>query len=457
MEENKGNILGWEDTRLLLRKFAIPSIIAMLVGSLYNLVDQIFIGQGVGYLGNAATNITFPFTTITLSLALLVGIGSAACFNLSLGARKEEEAARYVASALLMLLFFGTVLFLITEIFLEELLLLFGCTEDVMPYAMDYARICGFGFPLLMATNSLSALARADGSPKYSMKVMVVGAIINTILDPLFIFGFGMGMKGAALATVIGQAVSFIMAVLYIPRFRMITLKKEYFKPDFSRMRRIAGLGLSNSVNQASNAIVIIVLNNLLAYYGSLTAYGSDIPLAASGIIFKLNSIMISIVVGINQGNQPILSFNYGARQYGRVRRAYFNGITAATMVTATYFVVMNLFPVQIINIFGKGNSLYTEFAVRFLRFFILFSIFAGMQILSSNYFAAIGYPLKGVLLSLTRQIIFLLPLIVILPMFFGLDGILYATPISDLAAFLLALYLISKDMKRLKRLEKEE
>ena len=304
------NPLGYEKLPKLLRNYAIPSIIAMLVGSLYNIVDQIFIGQGVGYLGNAATNVAFPLTTICLALALLIGVGSAARYSLALGANHQEEAATAVGNAIGMMFLLGTVYFIIILLFLEPLLVLFVSTPEIMPFAKTFTQITAIGMPLLIITNGMSNLARADGSPKFSMTCMLVGAVINTILDPLFIFIFNMGIAGAALATIIGQLVSFLMAILYIRRFKHITLKKHHFKFHLPECLRIASLGMSNSLNQLAITLVQIVLNNSLIHYGAQSIYGSEIPLACSGIVMKTNAILLSVIIGISQGTLPIVSFN---------------------------------------------------------------------------------------------------------------------------------------------------
>lgn len=450
------NPLGYEKLPKLLKGYAIPSIVAMLVSSLYNIVDQIFIGQGVGYLGNAATNVAYPLTTICLSISLLIGVGSAARFSLALGAKQKEKAELTVGNAISMMFLLGTLYFIFIELFLSPLLTLFGATPDIMPYAKSYTSITAIGMPLLIVTNGMSNLARADGSPKFSMTSMLVGAIINTILDPIFIFVFDMGMAGAALATVIGQLVSFIMAVSYIRRFKHIELKKEHFKLKKSECIRIASLGMSNSLNQLAITLVQIVLNNSLTYYGALSIYGSGIPLACSGIVMKTNSLLLSIVIGISQGAQPIISFNYGAKKYDRVRAMYKLIASCSLVVSLIGFVAFQFFPKQVVSLFGTGDELYFEFAVKFMRIFLFMIFINGIQLISSNFFAATGKAIKGVFLSLSRQVLFLIPLILILPIFFGIDGILFAAPIADALAFLLTVIMIRKELNHMKVLEVE-
>lgn len=451
---NEQNPLGFEAPAKLLRKFAVPSIVAMLVTSLYNIVDQIFIGQGVGYLGNAATNVAFPLSTICLSIALLIGVGSASNFSLELGAGNEKEAARCVGNALFMMVTLGVLYLICIQLFLQPLLGAFGATKEIMPYAMSYTRITAFGMPLLIITNGMSNLARADGSPRYSMSCMIVGAIINVILDPVFIFALGMGVAGAAWATIIGQFFSFVMALCYLARFKQVSVNRRSFRPSLRKCIKIASLGLSNSLNQVAITLVQIVLNNSLIYYGAQSVYGQEIPLAASGIVMKTNAILISIFVGISQGSQPIIGFNYGAKKYDRVRKVYLIAITCNLILSAVGFLLFQFCPRQIISLFGSGNPLYFEFATKFMRIFLFMVIVNGIQTISSNFFSAIGKPLKGVFLSLTRQVIFLVPLILLLPLAFGLDGILFAAPIADGFAFIISILMIRLEFTKMKRLE---
>ena len=452
---NTANPLGYEKIPKLLKSFAIPSIIAMIVSSLYNIVDQIFIGQGVGYLGNAATNVAYPLTTICLAIALLIGIGGSSRFSLRLGAGQKDKAAKVAGTAISMMFVFGIIYAILIELFLGILLKAFGATTDVMPYAVSYTRITAVGMPLLVVINGMSNLARADGSPKYSMTCMVVGAIVNTILDPIFIFVFKMGVAGAAIATVIGQIFSFVMAVKYIKHFKHINLTKECFGLRFKECIKIASLGMSNSLNQVALTFVQIVLNNSLTYYGAQSIYGTDIPLAACGIVMKTNAILIAVIIGLSQGSQPIVGFNYGAEKYDRVISVYKLAITCNLVISFIGFIAFQFFPSQIISIFGSGDALYYEFAVKFMRIFLFMVILNGVQILSSNFFAAIGKPVKGLILSMTRQVIFLIPLLIILPLFFGLNGILFSAPIADIIAFITTTIVVTKELNIIRKKEK--
>ena len=454
-DTNENNPLGYEKLSVLLKRFAIPSIIAMVVSSLYNIVDQIFIGQGVGYLGNAATNVAFPLTTICLAITLLISIGSASRFSLSLGEGDADRAAQAVGNALSMMVLFGILYTLCIEIFLVPLLNAFGATQDVLPYAIEYTRITAVGMPLLIITNGMSNLARADGSPNYSMMCMLIGAIINTILDPLFIFKFHMGVRGAAFATVIGQFFSFLMALYYVKKFTHIRLKKQHFILKPQVCLNIASLGMSNCLNQVAITFVQIVMNNTLTYYGSNSVYGSDIPLACAGIISKVNMLFFSFVIGISQGLQPIVSFNFGAQKYDRVKDAYKKAVFAATAISIVAFLCFQLFPRQIIGIFGSGSEEYLHFAERYFRIFLFFTFLNGIQPVSSNFFTSIGAPKKGIFLSLTRQIIFLLPLLLIFPYLFGIDGVMYTAPIADLAAASVSIVMVVLEFKIMAELQK--
>lgn len=444
------NPLGYEKISKLLKEFALPSITATLVSSLYNIVDQIFIGQGVGYLGNAATNVSYPLSTICLAIALLIGIGSASRFSICLGSKDYHKAAVIVGNGVLLMLFAGIIYLIIGESLLPLLLKIFGATDEVLPYAKQYSGITLLGMPLLIMTNGISNLIRADGSPKYSMVCMVIGAIANTILDPIFIFIFQWGVFGAALATVIGQILSFLLAIRYLWHFQTIRLTKSCFHLNIRDNIKTLYMGTSSCVNQIAITFVQIVLNNSLTYYGALSIYGKDIPLAACGIVMKTNAILLSIIVGISQGVQPIIGYNFGAKKYKRLKQAYLLALKWNFVVSAIGFCLFQIFPEQIISIFGKGDKLYEEFSVLFMRTFLFMVLVNGVQLLSSNFFTAIGKALKGLLLSLTRQVFFLIPLILLLPLYFGIFGVLLAGPIADFIAFVVSVLFMRKEFKQL-------
>lgn len=449
------NPLGTAPVGKLIAKFAIPAIISMLVSALYNIVDQIFIGQGVGMLGNAATNVAFPVTIFSTATALLLGIGSASNYNLEMGAGHEERASGIAGTGLSMLVICGAGLCAVVLLFLNPLLHLFGGTPEVMPYAQDYLSITAVGLPFFVLTTGGNHLIRADRSPTYSMVCMLTGAIINTILDPLFIFVFGWGIKGGAWATVIGQAVSGVLVIIYFAKFRKMRLTSHMFRPRMEYLKMIASLGMASCMNQIAIAVVQISMNNILRHYGADSVYGTDIPIACVGIISKVNQVFLSICIGISQGCQPIWGFNYGASRYDRVRKTYRCSVTACTVIATVFFVCFQLFPHQIVGLFGTGSELYFQFAERYLKIFMLLTFANGIQPMSAGFFTSIGKAKLGVIMSLTRQLVFLLPLIVIFPLFMGIDGVMYAGPIADTAAFILAVVFAQRELNKMKNAEK--
>lgn len=448
----QGNPLAEEKIGRLIARFAVPAIISMLVSSLYNIVDQIFIGQGVGMLGNAATNIAFPVSIICTATALLLGIGSASNYNLEAGAGRNDRAAEIAGNGLAMLVICGVVIGAVVLIFLNPLLHLFGVTKEILSYAQDYTGITAIGIPFLILTTGGNHLIRADRSPTYSMTCMLTGAILNTILDPLFIFVCHWGIKGAAAATVIGQVVSGLMVIYYFSKKRKMDLKRSMFVPKAGYLKMIVSLGMASCINQIAMAIVQITMNNTLRYYGAQSMYGSEIPLACVGVISKVNMVFMAIAIGIAQGCQPIWGFNYGAHNYDRVREAYKKAFAICIVLGVVFFGCFQLFPRQIVSIFGSGSEAYFHFAERYFRIFMFVTFLNGIQPMSSAFFTSIGKSKLGIVVSMTRQIIFLLPLILIFPLFMGIDGVMYAGPIADGAAALVAIIFAEREMKALQQ-----
>lgn len=448
MEANK-NPLGTEKISRLLSQFAIPSIIAMLVSSLYNIVDQFFIGQKIGELGNAATNIAFPLSISCVAIALLFGIGGASAFNLSMGQEKKDEAVYYMGNAAVMMFGCGLILTIVTELFLEPLLNFFGSPADVLDYAITYTRIVGLGFPFLIFATGGGHLIRADGSPGFTMICNLVGAVINTALDALFVFGLDWGMAGAAWATIIGQAVSFAMAVWYLCHCKTVKLKRRHLAIKRQYVARLSSLGAAPCSNQLAMMVVQIVMNKSLKYYGRISSYGESIPIACVGIITKVNQVYLAFIIGLSQGLQPIVSFNYGAGRYKRVKEAFIKAITVGLILSVMAFLSFQFLPRQIISIFGDGSEKYYRFAINYFRIFLFFTFINFLQPISSNFLTSIGKPKRGIFLSLTRQIIFLLPLIIILPPFVGIDGIMYAGPVADGMAGITAIAMVFMELRR--------
>ncbi len=438
--QSEKNILGVQPVGALLRKFATPSILAMLVGSLYNIVDQFFIGRSVGMYGNAATNVALPFLTVCLALALMSGIGGASGFNLHLGGGQKEMAAKYLATALTMLVGGGAIITAVAVIFMEPLLLAFGSTPDVMPYAKTFMQVSCLGLPFLVFSTGVTHLIRADGSPRYAMFTVILGAVSNCLLNPLFIFGFGWGIAGSAWATVTGQFLSSAAGIWYLARrYRSVLLKLSDFDFSLRRMAHVAALGSASFFNQSGMMVVQIALNNALVYYGAHSPYGSDIPLAAVGIITKVNMLFFSVIIGISQGMQPIASYNYGSGNYRRVAGVFAKALKSASVISLLTFLCFQFCAREIIALFGEGSELYFSFAERYFHIFLFGTLYNFCQPITSNFFTAIGKPTKGAFLSMSRQFLFLLPLIVLLPHFCGIDGIMYAGVASDTLSGIIA------------------
>ena len=452
--EQEENILGKEKVGKLIRKFSIPCIISMLVNSLYNIVDQIFIGQGVGYLGNGATNVVFPLVMIGLAFSLMLGDGSSAYLSLKLGEKKKKEAETGIGNGILLSTIVSILFCIITLIFLPQFLRIFGCTENLKSYAIAYGSIIAIGFPFSMIGTTLNSIIRADGSPKYSMISMVTGAILNTILDPIFIFVFHKGVEGAAIATVISQILTFVLNIAYIKRFKTITLSKECFKFKKDVCKKIAMLGISSFITQMSIVCVMTAENNLLGKYGANSKYGAEIPITVLGIVMKINQILNSIIIGIAAGSQPILGYNYGAKKYDRVKQTLKIVLGSSLVISAIAFILFQTIPDKLILIFGSGDENYMEFACLAFRIYLLLCIFNGVQIPAGIFFQAIGKSTKSAILSLSRQIAILIPAMIVLSHIYGIMGVLSAGPVADGLAFLLALILLLKESKNLKKAE---
>lgn len=436
----------------LIVKFAVPSVIALLVNSLYNIVDQIFIGWGVGYLGNGATNIVFPITIIALALSMMIGNGGAAYLSLKMGEGEVETAKKGVGNAVTLVTIVSILLAVIFLIWIDPILTLFGATDVLRPFALEYGFIIGAGLPFMMISAAINSMIRADGSPKYAMLSMVIGAIINVILDPVFIFVFQMGVKGAAIATIIGQVASFVVSVLYMPHFKSVQLHKSSFAPCAKVSVNIVIFGLSSFITQFAITIVMALTNNLLAKYGAQSVYGAEIPLTATGIVMKVNQIMIAILLGIATGTQPIIGYNYGAKSYHRVKKALEISLIASEIVSVAAFLIFQFAPMSVVSLFGSEEGLYNEFAVKAFRIFLMLCPLTGFQTIAAVYLQAVGKPVKSAILSLARQIIFFVPTALILPIFLGVEGVLWTGPVADGLAFLLSLAFLLYERNHLKR-----
>ena len=461
--EQEENILGKEEISNLIKKFSIPCIISLLVNSLYNIVDQIFIGQGVGYLGNGATNVVFPLVMIGLAFSLMFGDGASAYLSLKLGEKKKDEAKIGIGNGVTLCVITSVIFCAVTLIFLPVFLKVFGCTDNLRDYAMVYGRIIAIGFPFSMIGTTLNSIIRADGSPKYSMTSMLAGAILNTILDPIFIFVFHKGVAGAAIATVISQILTFVLNVAYIKRFKSIKLDRDSIKLRPNVCKKVSALGISSFITQMSIVCVMTAENNLLGKAGAESKFGAEIPITVLGIVMKISQILNSIIIGIAAGSQPIFGYNYGAKKYDRVKQALKIVLGSSLVISTIAFILFQTIPDKLIAIFGSGDENYMEFACLAFRTYLFLCIFNGIQIPSGIFFQAIGKSTKSAILSLSRQIVILIPSMIILSHIFGLMGVLYAGPVADGIAFILAAILLIREVKHLKangtetKTEKEE
>ena len=449
--EKEENILGYEKIGKLMRKFSIPAIISLVVNSLYNMVDQIFIGWGVGYLGNGATNVVFPIVMVALAFSLMFGDGASAYLSLKLGEKKRDEAAKGVINGVLLSTIISVTLFLGCFIFLPQILVLFGCTEALKDYALSYGYVIVIGLPFMMIGTTLNSIIRADGTPKYAMFSMVLGAVLNIILDPIFIFVFKMGVQGAAIATVISQILTFVLNVVYIRKFKSIEVTKDKIRFNLSTAKRVSLLGISSFITQMSFVFVIATENNLLGKYGADSKYGSEIPITVLGIVMKTNQILNSIIIGIAAGSQPILGYNYGAGKYDRVKKTLKTVLGLSVIISTIAFILFQTIPDKLIQIFGSSkDENYIEFACLSFRIYLMLCICNGVQIPSGIFFQAIGKSIKSAVLSISRQIALLIPAMIVLGSMFGIKGVLFGGPVADAIAFIIASTLIIVEIKNL-------
>ena len=457
-EDNK--YLGEAKISKLLLKFSIPCILSLLISSLYNIVDQIFIGNSeLGYLGNAATSVVFPITIISVAFAWCFGDGAAAFLSLSLG-RKDTKNVHKVVGNSIIINFVISILFVILGfIFMDNLLYAFGASDVTINIAKDYFRIILMFIPVYMMGNMLSAIIRADGSPAFSMASTLSGAITNIILDPIFIFGCNWGIKGAAWATIIGQIVSLIIAIVYLTRTKTFKLEKTSFKLDFKLFSNVIKLGISTFITQMSIVVISLVCNIMLAKYGAVSKYGADIPIAVMGICMKVFTIVINIVVGIILGAQPILGYNFGAKKIDRVKQTFKLVLISTIIVGIVSTLIFELCPGIVIKMFGTESDLYMEFAVLTFRIFLLLIVFTCTFKMTSIFFQAVGNPIQAAVISLSRDILFFVPLVIILPKYLGIKGTLWAAPIADFIGMIISMILVVLFFKKLSKnaTEKDE
>lgn len=457
MQDNQLSMFENESLGRLMLKFSLPAIVSMVVNSIYNIVDQIFIGWGVNYLGNAATNVTFPLVTTSMAISTMIADGCVAYFSLKLGEKRYDLAARTMGNGAALALLAGLGIAVLGETFMLPILKLCGGTPDVMPYAIEYGRITMLGVPFVCLSMTVSSLIRAEGNPRYAMLCMLSGCFANVGLDALFVLGLHWGMAGAAWATIIGQALNLILALAYIPKFRTIKFEMKNTRFDASVLGSFLPLGISSFFTQAASTVVVICMNNLLVKHGGESIYGTDIPLAAFGIVMKVNSIIVSVMVGLGIGSQPIVGYNYGAGKYDRVRTVYLRTITMGSIVAICGWLCFQLCPQVIVGLFGQESALYNQFAIKCFREFLSVCFMLGFIVPTGIFFQSIGKPLKAIISNMSRQLLFFVPNMFIFSGIWGIQGLLYAGPVSDVMAAIVVLVLLSIEMHRIGRLIKEQ
>ena len=459
MEQTNQNFLATEEMGVLMRKYAIPCIISLLVGALYNIVDQIFIANAtyLGSYGNAANTVVFPLTVIALAIAVMIGDGCCAFVSISLGEKKSNNASRSMGNSIILTIIASFVLTAIYLVFSNQIITMFGGTvnEETFHYSKEYFFWISTVIPFYMFGQAMNPVIRADGSPKFAMVSTLAGAIVNIIFDPVFIFVFKWGMMGAAVATVIGQVVTALLALWYLFHTKIVKISKQDFKLKSKIVSKTLVLGICSFLSQISLVAAMAAINNMIRKYGVLDAvFGqvqyAQIPMAVVGIVMKFFQIVISIVVGMAAGCIPIVGFNMGAGLKNRGKELFTKLLAAETVVGAAALLIVELLPNGLIQIFGASNEsvYYTDFAVRAFRIYLCMMIFACVNKATFIFLQAMGKAVESTLLSMVREIVFGVGFALILPVFFGLDGVLYSMPVSDILTFIIAVIIIRNTYK---------
>lgn len=455
----KGNILGTENIYKLLKMFSLPAMASMIANALYNIIDQIFIGHALGYLGNAATTVAFPITTIALAIGTLLGVGGSAFAAIKLGEGNNELAEKTLTMVCSWLFMIGVIIAIGGLVFIKPIMTLFGASSETMLYSTQFSSVFFAIMPITLVLICLANMARTDGSPKVAMNSLLFGVVVNVFFAPIFLFVFHWGMVGAALATALAQICSVAILIEYFLHSSQMRFKKKYlFTCDFVALKALSAIGLSSFVTQTSGMIVQILMNNSIMYYGDLSKYGGDVALSAIGIVMKLNMVFIAICIGIGIGSQPIIGFNRGAQKWDRVKKTYVTALKAASIVTFIGWICCEFFPATMLSAFGANGEEFMEFGVLALRIFMGLVFTAGFQINTVIYFQSTGQPLKATVLSSLRLLVFLVPLILLLPLKFGLIGILYAGVTAELGSATVIAIFAYKELKILdKKIAKME
>ncbi|MCR5346674.1 MAG: MATE family efflux transporter [Fretibacterium sp.] len=450
---SSSGLLGNERIGKLLFRFAVPMMLSLVLSAVYNMVDQIFIGQGVGYLGNGATNVIFPLMQVALAFGFMFGDGAASHMNLCMGEGKMDEARHSMAAGISASLAVGLLLSVLLPLFITPLCRVFGATDAILPYALDYGLIiCAFTVFGLFDVVTMS-LIRADGSPGFAMLGLVAGCVTNLIGDPLAIFVLNMGVRGAAWATVLGQMVNAALNIWYLwGHTQSVHLDRAAFRGCFRFMGKISRLGFSSFIGQIGFVIVLFTQNNLLVHYGALSKYGAEIPMAALGVTMKFFAVLFCAVIGVAAGAQPIFSYNYGSRNYGRVMETLRLVLFIAVGVLGFATVWFQLAPESVTALFGSGNALYDEYSVKCLRIFLALIVLDAFELTGSIFFQAIGKPLIATVLILFRQIVIQLPFMVLFAWLFGVEGLLYSGPLDSFLVGTMAIFFLWRERKKMRQ-----
>ena len=452
MEEKQNAVLGTAPLGKLMVKFALPCTISLLVGALYNIVDQIFIGWGVGYLGNGATNVVFPLTVLALGLAVMIGDGACSYVSICFGKGQAENANRAVGSAVTLSVLVGVVVAVLYGVFQAPILAMFGATEANFAYAKEYFTYITVGIPIYVFGQAVNPIIRSDGSPQFAMLSMLAGAIANCILDPIAIFVLHWGVMGAAVATVAVQVITAAMGVWYLCHTKALRLKKDDFKLRGKILAAYLPLGLCSFLAQISLVIAMAATNNMLVQYGAGSKYGADIPLTVLGIVMKVFQIIISITIGMSAGCIPIVGYNYGAEKFGRCRGSLWRLMGAEALLGVLALLITQLFPLQLISLFGSESALYNEFAVITFRVYLCMLPLATVNKAAFIFMQALGKPAESAGLSFFREVLLAVPLVILLPKAFGLMGVLYSMPAADIITFIASVIVILRADRQLRK-----
>lgn len=460
---NPNSFLETEKIGTLMRRFALPCIISLLVGALYNIVDQIFIANAdyLGSFGNAANTVVYPFTVIALAVATMIGDGCCAFVSLSLGANNSENARRSIGNSVALACAVGLVITAVYLLFAEPMLIAFGANVNTETFAMskEYFFWITLGIPFYMFGQAMSSIIRSDGSPGYAMAVLLSGAICNIILDPIFIFGFHMGMTGAAVATVLGQILSAILSFIYLFKMKAVKLKKKAFKPKARILGKVISLGIPSFLAQISIVLSIAAVLNVCQTYGAKDpifgqAQYAQIPTAVIGIVMKFFQIVISVAIGLSAGCIPIVGYNIGACRNDRAKELLKKLLLCEAIIGLVAMIIFESLPLPLINLFGAKNESihYTDFAVRCIRLFLCTIVISCINKGTFIYLQAMGRPLASTLLSLMREVVFGVGLVILLPIWFKLDGLLYFMALSDVLTFIATIFVLIFTFKRLNK-----